>query len=53
MKAESTKKTLKVAVAAVGLAATLTLPTGCATSAAGSAGLVNTGGSTCIGPICI
>ncbi|CAG6851575.1 hypothetical protein PICSAR240_01337 [Mycobacterium avium subsp. paratuberculosis] len=35
MKAKSTKKTLKAAVAAVGVAAVLVLPTGCATSVAG------------------
>lgn len=46
MKAESTKKTLKVAVAAVGLAATLTLPTGCATSAATGGTGLGTGGCT-------
>lgn len=33
MKAETTKKTLKAAVAAVGLAAMLLVPTGCAATA--------------------
>lgn len=33
MKAQSTKKTLKVAVAAAGLAAMLLVPTGCAATA--------------------
>jgi len=46
MKAKSTKKTVKAAVAAVGLAAVLVLPTGCATmGGAGGSGLIGgTGG---------
>jgi hypothetical protein len=44
MKAKSTMKTLKAAAAAAGVAAVLVLPTGCASSAAGSGGLI--GGAT-------
>lgn len=53
MKAKSTKKTLKVAVAAAGLAAVLTLP-GCATvGGAGGSGLIGGagGGGTTIGGV--
>lgn len=45
MKTKGTKKTLKAGVAALGLAAVLAVP-GCATAAAGSAGLVNLGGNS-------
>lgn len=41
---ERTMKTLKVAAAATGVTAVLILPTGCASSAAGSGGLI--GGSS-------
>ncbi|OBB92644.1 hypothetical protein A5782_13235 [Mycobacterium sp. 852002-40037_SCH5390672] len=46
MKAKSTKKTLKAAGAALGVAAVLVLPTGCATvGGAGGSGLIGgTGG---------
>jgi uncharacterized membrane protein len=40
MKVKSAKKTLKSATVAVGLAAVLLIPTGCASSAAGSGGLI-------------
>lgn len=43
---ERTMKTLKVAAAATGVTAVLILPTGCASSAAGSGGLINTGGNS-------
>jgi hypothetical protein len=43
MKSKRIKKTLKTAAAAVGLVTVLLVPTGCASSAAGSGGLV--GGS--------
>ncbi|WP_156746909.1 hypothetical protein [Mycobacterium sp. E2733] len=42
MKAEDTKKTLKVATVAVGLAAMLLIPTGCAATA-GTTCTVNVG----------
>ncbi len=51
MKAKNTMKTLKAAAAAAGLITVLVVPTGCATSAAGSGGLVNTGGNTCTLPL--
>ncbi|WP_082968337.1 hypothetical protein [Mycobacterium scrofulaceum] len=44
MKAKSTMKTLKSVAAATGVAAVLLLPTGCASAAAGSGGLI--GGAT-------
>jgi len=53
MKAKGTHKTLKVAVAAAGLAAVLALP-GCATAAGGGGGgglLGGTGG--CTAPLCL
>lgn len=40
MKAKSTMKTLKTVAAATGVAAVLLLPTGCASAAAGSGGLL-------------
>jgi hypothetical protein len=43
MKSKRIKKTLKTAAAAVGVVTLVVLPTGCASSAAGSGGLV--GGS--------
>jgi len=46
MKAKGTHKTLKVAVAAIGLAATLLMPTGCAATA-GTTCTVNALG-TCV-----
>jgi hypothetical protein len=46
MKSKRTKKTLKAAAAALGVATLVVLPTGCASSAAGSGGLVNTGGGS-------
>lgn len=55
MKAERTKKTLKVAAAATGLAAVLTLP-GCATAASTGGTGLGTGGTTCvpiIGVVCV
>lgn len=56
MKAKRTMKTLKAAVAAAGLVTVLVVPTGCASSAAGSGGLVGGASSGClasVGGICI
>jgi len=55
MKAKGTHKTLKVAVAAIGLAATLLMPTGCATAAGGGGGGGLTGGTggNCVLVVCI
>lgn len=55
MKAPTTKKTLKAAIAAVGLAAVLSVP-GCATAASTGGTGLGTGGTTCvpiIGVVCV
>jgi hypothetical protein len=48
MKSTKTKKTLKAVAAALGVVTVLVLPTGCASSAAGSGGLVGGASSGCI-----
>ncbi len=56
MKANGTHKTLKVAVAAIGLAAALLGLTGCATAASTGGTGLGTGGTTCvpiIGVVCV
>ncbi|WP_169926069.1 hypothetical protein [Mycobacterium arosiense] len=52
MKAKNTKKTLKVAVAALGAAAVMVLPAGCATTAAGGDGVIG-GSGACGSLICL
>lgn len=48
MKAKRTMKTLKAAVAAAGLVTVLVVPTGCASSTAGSGGLVGGASGGCV-----
>lgn len=48
MKSTKTRKTLKATAAAAGVATVLLVPTGCASSAAGSGGLVGGSSSGCV-----
>ncbi|WP_156753051.1 hypothetical protein [Mycobacterium sp. 1245801.1] len=52
MKAKSTKKTLKAAVAALGVIGAMVLPAGCATTAAGGDGVIG-GSGACGSLICL
>lgn len=52
MKAKSTKKTLKAAIAALGVIGAMVLPAGCATTAAGGDGVIG-GSGACGSLICL